>query len=389
MEPSSPSIASVWDRLSCDLTELILSYLPLRSLICSSAVCRQWHHAAASSASLYHHRRRPWFFLFGLNNVVSRLDQSFGFDPETSSWYLLPPPHPDCFSGAGGFSFAASSCSRFAYSPLLSGGTYPNWRLTKPLTFPRCNPIVEVFDENRFVVVGGVRYIGGLVDLEDRLAVEIYDPVAEAWEVAPPLPVDFRSGGTSSQWLSAALLPKRKILYVFGTYSCHVAAFDLLRRVWTGGVGTLRPHGTLFASLLAGPEDSLLLAGLCSGEQEGGNGGAQPCFVIWAVDPLMMGQPRRIAVMPQDLLTGLFGTDDDDNRFASLRCVGTDGLVYVFNENPHKGYPACVCQIEGKEMDLCSWRLIPPLAGSVNRFHKTIAFCSPVPLGPVLRTAHL
>lgn len=117
------------------------------------------------------------------------------------------------------------------------------------------------------MVVGGVRYIGGLVDLEDRLAVEIYDPVDEAWEVAPPLPVDFRSGESSSQWLSAALLPKRNILYVFGTYSCHVAAFDLSRRVWTGGVRMLRPHGTIFASLLAGPDDSLLLAGLCSGEQ--------------------------------------------------------------------------------------------------------------------------
>jgi F-box domain len=266
MEPSSPPMASVWDRLSFDLTELILSYLPIRSLIRSSSVCRQWRVAASSSASL-HRLRRPWFFLFGLNNVVSRLDQSFGFDPETSTWALLPPPHPDCFSGAGGFSFAASSCSRFAYSPLLTGGTHPNWRLTKPLTFPRCNPLVAVFDENWFVVVGGARYIGGLVDLEDRLAVEIYNPVAQAWEVGPPLPVNFRSSGSSSQWLSAALLPERRVLYVFGIYSYHVAAFDLCTRGWIGGVRTLRPHGTLFAFLLAGPGDNLLLAGLCSGEQ--------------------------------------------------------------------------------------------------------------------------
>lgn len=116
---------------------------------------------------------------------------------------------------------------------------------------------------------------------------------------------------------------------------------------------------------------------------------AQPCFAIWAVDPLMVGKPKRIAVMPWDLLTGLFGIDDDDNRFASLRCVGNDGMVYVFNEDHHKGYPACVCQIEGKEMDQCSWRRVPPLPGPVNRFHKTIAFCSPVPLGPVFRTANL
>ncbi|KAJ4802629.1 F-box/kelch-repeat protein family [Rhynchospora pubera] len=389
MEHSSPSVASVWDRLSFDLTELILSYLPLRSLVRSSAVCHQWRCASSSSASLHRRRRRPWFFLFGLNNVVSRLDRSFGFDPESFSWVPLPPPHPDCFSGAGGFSFAASSCSRFAYSPVLSGGTQPNWRFTKPLTFPRCNPIVAVFDENRFVVVGGSRYIGGLVDLEDWLAVEIYDPVTDAWEVGSPLPVDFRSSGTSSQWLSSALLPERKMLYVFGIYSCHVAAFDLSRRVWIGGVGTLRPPGTVFAFLIAGLGDSLLLAGLCSGEQDGGSGGAQPCFAIWAVDPLMRGQPRRIAVMPRDMLTGLFGIDDDENRFASLRCVGSDGLVYVFNEDHHKGYPACVCEIQGKEMDQCSWRRIPPLPGPGNRFHKTIAFSSPVPLGPVLGTAHM
>ncbi|KAJ3693122.1 hypothetical protein LUZ60_012217 [Juncus effusus] len=381
METTTTTTFSNWDRLSWDLTELILSYLPLRSLLRSSAVCRQWRLAAASS--VHHHRPRPpWFFLFGLNNVVSRLDQSFGFDPESFTWAELPPPHPDCIAGAGGFCFAASSCSRFGYLGLLSGGANPSWRFTKPMSYPRCNPIVTVFDADRFVVVGGARYIGGLVDLEDRLTVEIYDPSNDSWEVGPPLPVDFRSGGgSSSQWLSAALLPVRKTLFVFGIYSCHIAAFDLSKRVWKG-VKTLRPYGALFAFLLAGPDDSLLLAGLCKAEQADN---LNPSFTIWSVDPdSPTSQPKKLAVMPHQLLTNLFGSDEDENRFASLKCVGTDRLVYVFNVDHHKGYPTCVCKLDLVHTDRCSWSMLPSISGKVNRFHKTVAFCSTVPFENVL-----
>ncbi|CAL9064848.1 F-box/kelch-repeat protein At3g24760-like [Musa acuminata AAA Group] len=381
-----------WSRLSWDIVELILSYLPLRSVVVAGAVCKQWRAVIAdpgfairAASSL---PRRPWFFLYGQNNVVLRKNQAFGFDPDAGEWIALPPSpsvlHVDCFAGAGGFFFATTSAARFCYAPLLRGP----WRETSPLFFSRCNPLVGVFsaagDRRHFIVVGGARFIGGLVDIEDPLAVEIYDPASNSWELCPPLPPDFRTGN-SSQWLSAALLGGR-FFFVFGIYSCSVAAFDLSRRAWTG-VQTLRPPGVLFCFLLA-CNDRLILAGLCNAPD------GPPCFALWAVDHTTMDF-AEIAVMPRDLLSCLFDTDDDDNKFASLKCVGLDGRVYVFNEDHHKAYPACVCEISedssagvaeaASGLNLsCSWRKVPPLPSPVDRFHKVIGFCSPVPVNSVL-----
>ncbi|CAL9047761.1 F-box/kelch-repeat protein At3g24760-like [Musa acuminata AAA Group] len=384
--------ATPWSRLSCDLVELIFSNLPLRSVVVAGAVCRQWRAlvsdpAFAAGAAAYR-RRRPWFFLYGQNNVVLSKNQAFGFDPDDGEWIALPSSpsalHVDCFAGAGGFFFATTSSTRFCYAPLLRGP----WRETSPLFFSRCNPLVGVFfaagGHRRFVVVGGARFIGGLVDIEDPLAVEIYDPATDSWELCPPLPPEFRIGN-SSQWLSAALLGGR-FFFVFGIYSCSIAAFDLSRHAWTG-VRVLRPPGVLFSFLLA-CGDRLILAGLCNTPV------GPPCFALWAVDHCSMDF-AEIGVMPRDLLSCLFDTDDDDNKFASLKCVGLDGLVYVFNEDHHKAYPACVCEISdgsaAKRADStsgqnlsCSWRKVPPLPGPVDRFHKVIAFSSPVPADSVL-----
>ncbi|KAL5063296.1 hypothetical protein RYX36_025033, partial [Vicia faba] len=52
----------------------------------------------------------------------------------------------------------------------------------------------------------------------------------------------------------------------------------------------------------------------------------------------------EISVMPHDFLCGLFDGDEDD-IFASLKCVGLGDLIYVFNEDYHRMYPACVCEI--------------------------------------------
>ncbi|CAL9105054.1 unnamed protein product [Musa acuminata var. zebrina] len=392
MKAAAGARATPWSRLSCDLVELIFSYLPLRSVVVAGAVCRQWRALVsdpgfAAGAAAYR-RRRPWFFLYGQNNVVLSKNQAFGFDPDDGEWIALPSSpsalHVDCFAGAGGFFFATTSSTRFCYAPLLRGP----WRETSPLFFSRCNPLVGVFfaagGHRRFVVVGGARFIGGLVDIEDPLAVEIYDPATDSWELCPPLPPEFRIGN-SSQWLSAALLGGR-FFFVFGIYSCSIAAFDLSSRAWTG-VRVLRPPGVLFSFLLA-CGDRLILAGLCNTPV------GPPCFALWAVDHCSMDF-AEIGVMPRDLLSCLFDTDDDDNKFASLKCVGLDGLVYVFNEDHHKAYPACVCEISdgsaAKRADStsglnlsCSWRKVPPLPGPVDRFHKVIAFCSPVPADSVL-----
>lgn len=92
----------------------------------------------------------------------------------------------------------------------------------------------------------------------------------------------------------------------------------------------------------------------------------------------------EIAIMPQDLLYGMFDSDEDD-KFASLKCVGLGNLIYVFNEEYHKKYPACVCEINDDESGRCSWRRVPQLPSPVNKFHKVISFCSTVSLHNILR----
>nr|CAD1820942.1 unnamed protein product [Ananas comosus var. bracteatus] len=207
----------------------------------------------------------------------------------------------------------------------------------------------------------------------------------------PPSPAEFRPG-CSSQWLSAALLPGRGLLFVLATYSGVLSAFDLARGAWTRP-RPLRPRAPgpppLFA-FLAAARGRLVLAGLRSGPDYGP---AQ--FAVWAVDDAAM-ECEEVGAMPAELLAWLFdgegaaaaAADDDDDRFASLKCAGVDGVVYVFNEDRHRGFPACVCEIS-EDDDApgglrCAWRKVPPLPAPVDPFHKVIAFCSPVPVHPVL-----
>lgn len=91
----------------------------------------------------------------------------------------------------------------------------------------------------------------------------------------------------------------------------------------------------------------------------------------------------EIAIMPRELLYGLFDSDEDD-KLASLKCVGLGNLIYVFNEEHHRNYPACVCEIS-PESGKCSWRRVPNLMVPVNRFHKVISFCSTISLGNIFQ----
>ncbi|KAE9584454.1 putative kelch-type beta propeller [Lupinus albus] len=102
------------------------------------------------------------------------------------------------FVGTNGLFFITAPV--FCYTPIL----HPFWHAIPNLHFPRINPLLAVFNERKFVVVGGVKFIGNLVDIEDRLHVEIYDPSLGSWEICPPLPGDFRSGNSPSS-LSSAL----------------------------------------------------------------------------------------------------------------------------------------------------------------------------------------
>lgn len=79
-----------------------------------------------------------------------------------------------------------------------------------------------------------------------------------------------------------------------------------------------------------------MLAGLCNDH----NGMS---FNMWSIDENTM-EFIELAIMPDELLACLFD-GEYDYGFASLKCVGLDNLVYVFNEEHHMNYPACVFEI--------------------------------------------
>ncbi|XLU98536.1 hypothetical protein S245_012876 [Arachis hypogaea] len=373
------------NHLSTDLIELILSFLPIPTLIRSSTVCKQWHSiiSSVSFSNNHHNNKKPWFFLHGIHNISSKNNQSFAFDPTSNSWFLFPTfpttstttnnhqnqPN-NSFIGSNGFFFI--TVPEFCYTRILRP---TRWHATSPLYFSRINPLLGVFNDHgphpKFIVVGGVKFIGNLVDIEDRLDVEIYDPVQGTWELSPPLPADFRSGNSSSS-LSSAMFKGR--FYVFGIYSCFVASFDLKQRIWSD-VQTLRPHlGVAFCFLIPCSKH-LLLAGVCNSPQGGCS------FNLWKVDEGTM-EVSEIGAMPRELLYALFDGDEDD-EFASLKCVGLDDLVYVFNEDYRSVYPSCVCEIDA-DSGRCSWRRVPQLPSPVNKFHKVISFCSTLSLHSIL-----
>ncbi|XP_057873575.2 F-box/kelch-repeat protein At3g24760 isoform X1 [Cryptomeria japonica] len=358
-----------WSRLNPDTTEFILSCLPISSIISCCTVCKQWYAIATEpsfGARLRDHKK-PWFFLYGQNNIFLKNNQAFGFDPEAHKWIRLPVSSfpescaGDSLAGSGGFLFATtgSDCSRFCYAPVFAA----SWKETAPMRFSRRQPLVGVFNVKKnygFIVVGGSRFVGGLVDIEDRLAVEIYDSGTDEWELCAPLPAEFRSGN-SSQWLTSALLNGK--FYVFGIFSGFMSAFDLELRSWDM-VRILRPAGILFSFLIP-CQGRLILAGLK-------NTADGPGFDLWKIDEETMGL-CEVGSMPKELLYSLFDNDEED-KFASLKCVGLGSLIYVFNEEHHKMYPACVCEVS--ERLECRWMKIPPLPVPVNRFHRVISFCS-------------
>ncbi|MED6172342.1 hypothetical protein PIB30_049196 [Stylosanthes scabra] len=374
-------------HLSTDLIELILSFLPIPALIRSSTVCKLWH-SIISSVSFSKTNNKPWFFLHGIHNISSKNNQSFAFDPTSNCWFLLPTfpttstatttnqPN-NSFVGTKGFFFITAPT--FCYTRILRPAS---WHATSPLHFSRINPLLGVFNDDdaalhpNFIVVAGVKFIGNLVDIEDRLDVEIYDPVQGTWELSPPLPADFRSGNSSSS-LSSAMFKGR--FYVFGIYSCFVASFDLKQRNWSE-VMTLRPHPAVVFSFLIPSRNHLVLAGVCNNSVEGGCS-----FNLWKVDEGTM-EVCEMGVMPRELLYDMFEGDEDD-KFASLKCVGGDDVVYVFNEDYHRIYPSCVCEIDAHS-GRCSWRRLPQLPSPVNKFHKVISFCSTLSLHSILGHHH-
>ncbi|XP_075659026.1 F-box/kelch-repeat protein At3g24760-like, partial [Castanea sativa] len=186
--------------------------------------------SSSSSSSLH-----PWFFLYGLHNTYSKNHQSFAFDPISNLWFRLPSntsfSNNNTTSAAG---FLFTTAPTFSFSPILSR----HISTTSPLHYSRLNPLLGVFysshnhnyNRRSFIVVSGVRFVGNLVDIEGRLAVEIYNPDLDSWDICPPLPFDFPTGFFFSS-LSSALFKGR--FYVFGINSSFVSSFNLESHVWS------------------------------------------------------------------------------------------------------------------------------------------------------------
>ncbi|CAK9309778.1 unnamed protein product [Citrullus colocynthis] len=338
-----------FSNLTSDLTELILSLLPIPSLLRSSAVCKLWHSIVRSPSFLSPHRPRPpWFFLYGLHNTNSNDNQSFAFDPLSDFWFRLPPfPLPPPASASDGFFFATTP--HFSFSPIFN----PSWTTTSPLRFSRINPLLGL--NRHFIVVGGVRLNDGLFDIEDRLSVEIYNPDADFWELCSPLPPDIRSGN-SSHSLSSALFEGK--FYVLGIYSFFVSCFDLHHYVWSE-VQTLRPPGIVFSFLIS-CSNRLVLAGICYSP-------SGTSFVVWKIEVETI-EFSEISIMPSDLLHSLVEGDEEDG---------------FGNEENQRKYPVCVCEING-ENGKCRWKRVPPLPFRLNKFHNIITFASTVSLNNIL-----
>ncbi|XP_074345506.1 LOW QUALITY PROTEIN: F-box/kelch-repeat protein At3g24760 [Apium graveolens] len=372
-EPLKNSVSN-FSSLSSDLTELILSILPVTSIVRATAVCKHWHAiitASTFSSAVAVSRKKPFFFLYGLNNIFPRNNRLLAFDPDFNNWLNVPlfrQQNDSSFSGCDGF-YVCTTSSSFSFCPILS----QDLRATCMLNCPRLNPLVGVFYDQgcelpKFIVVGGVKFIGGLVDIEDGLFVEIYNPQLGCWENCPPLPADFRTGN-SSQSLSSASFDGK--FYVYGIYSGFVSSFDLHTHVWSE-VQTLRPPGILSAFMISCNE-LLVLAGLCNDHRG-------MSFNLWSIDDETM-EFSELAVMPGELLACLFDGEEEYNS-GSLKCVGLDNVVYVFNEEQHMNYPTCVCEIS--DGSKCSWRRIPDLPVALNHFHKVTSFCSSVSIDHIV-----
>ncbi|CAH8390116.1 unnamed protein product [Eruca vesicaria subsp. sativa] len=370
MSDTNPELSN-FNALNIDVTESILSLLPIPSLVRFSSVSKLWRSIITSLPPSPSSSSSPWLFLFGIHNTSSFHNQSFAFDPLSNSWLRLPFPSLPSLHLVGSDRFLFTTAPRFSFSPIFK----PNWRFTSPLRFPRINPLLAVFStSSKLILVGGVGSIGGLVNIDDRLPVQIYDSTLDSWELCPPLPAAFRSN--AHETLSSALY-KRKF-YFFDISSCFISSFCLDTYSWSD-VQTLRPPGLLFA-FLNSCNDTLVLGGMCNSDRGFS-------FNLWRIEEGSM-EFSEIAIMPEGLLCGLVDNEDEEdggNKYRTLKCVGSGNLVYVFNEDGHKKYPACLCEI-GVENGKCRWRIVPHLPSPVNKFHKLVTFCSTVSITDVFHS---
>lgn len=201
----------------------------------------------------------------------------------------------------------------------------------------------------KFVTVGGV-FDGG-----DDHMVEMYDACTNTWESCDPLPVDgFHDILISSHWMSSAVLGHK--FYVADYYG-GIATFDIHTKSWSK-VESLRVPDLEFIFIIAADE-GLYAIGVCCGQI-----GAY--LKLFKVDEVTMAC-KEVSEMPHDL----FSQFENEQKEASLRCVGSGNLIYVYSELNYKGYPVCMCDLSEASYE---WKQLPSLP-SPPRFNRVV-YCS-------------
>ncbi|KAL2630753.1 hypothetical protein R1flu_015439 [Riccia fluitans] len=153
----------VWERvLSDEMTECILSRMPLSSLVRSCAVNKHWKTIIQSPefARLCKQVRpsNPWLFVYCTNFLLPGKNQAYAYDPDLNTWHTVPAVTPPTHArasmsgGVGGIMVATmgGSQSRLCYNHSLF---IKKWKQTTEMSVSRDAPLTL-----RPMTPSGVKY---------------------------------------------------------------------------------------------------------------------------------------------------------------------------------------------------------------------------------------
>ncbi|KAM0823787.1 hypothetical protein ACQ4PT_070640 [Festuca glaucescens] len=309
-----------------DILEKIFTFLPIASMIRSTAVCKRWHGIINSSRFLWTHMlpQRPWYFMFTCNETAS----GYAYDPILHKWYDLELQRIDKSS-----CFVSSSCGLVCF---MDNDTRNSISV--------CNPITK--DWKRLLEPPGAKFpdYSTIAIMVDRVSHNYTVTLATSKQVAEDYAQwDFsiyKYDSWSSSWVTAA---KEVFIGWRGgddSVICGGVLYCLIQS--TGVLGNVEPrHRVIMHDLAAGPSEASFIQSSI----------AVPCFLtcgrllnsreklvlvggiakhnrpdiikgigIWELDKKRW---QEVARMPHKFFQG-FGEFDD--VFSSS---GTDDLVYI------------------------------------------------------------
>lgn len=227
-----------------DILERIFTFLPIASMIRSTAVCKRWYDIIYSSRFLWTHMlpQRPWYFMFTSNETAA----GYAYDPILRKWYdleLLCIDKSSCFvSSSCGLVCFMDNDNRNVIS--VSNPITKDWkRLLEPpgAKFPDYSTIaikVDRVSHNYTITLAKSKQIP-----EDYVrwdfSVYKYDSWSSSWVTdVKEVFIGWRGGGDS--------------VICGGVFYCLIHS--------TGALGNVDPrHSLIMYDLVAGPSDTSLM----------------------------------------------------------------------------------------------------------------------------------